>query len=422
MCKSLWNALIQPENALEILGGSSFKMQKKRGQLRTGFSTGTAVAAAARAAIRLLVSGRLPQVVAVRLPAGWYYPVPIFDGKLAGNKATVSVIKDGGDDPDVTHNAELQTVVRPCLVTDRSSGICLVAGPGIGAVTKVGLPISVGEPAINPIPRQMLSQNIAEELKQGGCTLTIDNCSLPNFVAPKRPHVFLEFDNGERTLRGLVVEVEVRAPKGIELARFTLNGRLGIHGGISILGTTGIVRPFSHESYKETIQTALSVAKANGCDTIVLTTGGKSERLTRALLPALPAEAFVQIADFFGFAIEEAARMGFEKLIVSVFFGKALKMSQGHYYTHAHTVPLDLKPLASVARSKGYPESFCEALEYANTAREALEIITSRGAHDTLGSITDHVLKQIIAHSGLGVHARVLLFDYEGNLLHDREI
>ena len=145
----------------------------------------------------------------------------------------------------------------------------------------------------------------------------------------------------------LSILVEIEVPRGEELARHTLNPRLGILGGISILGTTGIVKPFSNEAYEQTIQAALSVAASSACGTVVLSTGGKSERFARDLFQELPPEAFVQIADFFSFAVKEARRFGFTRIIHSLFFGKAIKMAQGHPYTHAHSVPLDLDFLAA---------------------------------------------------------------------------
>lgn len=424
-------------------------MSRDRSKLRLGFSTGTAVTAAARAALRFLVTGSLPSLVSVRLPLGWFLPVPVHDGCLVGGGARVSVVKDGGDDPDVTHRAELQATLKiRSTMGDASAqgripggfdreerrvfaGIRLVGGLGVGTVTKPGLPVAVGEPAVNPVPRQMLVSNLKEELKRHGFftqgpfegargreggPLEADRVFWET-VASGRPTIFLPFNEETRHPGELILDLEVAVPKGQELARQTLNGRLGITGGISILGTTGLVRPFSHQSYRETIQAALAVARANGCRTVVLSTGGKSEKLAAGILNDLPQESFVQIADFFSFALGEVMRMGFEKLVLSVFFGKALKMAQGHDYTHAHRVALDLVPLADMAREVGHDESFRRRLQSANTAREALSLLSSVDTGEMVRRIGQQVLGQALRKTQNRLALALLLFDYEGNLL-----
>jgi cobalt-precorrin-5B (C1)-methyltransferase len=215
--------------------------------------------------------------------------------------------------------------------------------------------------------------------------------------------------------------VEIEVPRGEELSRHTLNPRLGITGGISILGTTGIVKPFSNEAYEQTILAAISVAASNGCDTMVLSTGGKSERSAMELLPELPLEAFVQIGDFFSFAVRKSRVFGFSRIIHSVFFGKAIKMARGHPYTHAHSVPLDLDLPAGIARRLGHDETHCRELASANTARHALDIIAGKGSYDILESVARMAAAQSARIAGEGVQIRLLLFDYAGRLLADVE-
>jgi cobalt-precorrin-5B (C1)-methyltransferase len=397
-----------------------------RGKLRCGFSTGTAATAAARAALRHLITGEASRCIAVRLPMGFYLPVLIGGSHLTDEGAWACVVKDGGDDPDVTHHAEIHALVKrvplSCLKTQPDAPvICLVAGNGVGLVTKPGLPVRIGEPAVNPVPRMMLAENITEELLQWDLKKPWPAQAATCYVAPEKPHVFLPFIRSADSLDEIMLEVEVRVPRGTELARHTLNPRLGIVGGISILGTTGIVKPFSHEAYKETIQAELSVAASNGCNAIVLSTGGKSERFARRLLKDWPEEAFVQIADFFAFAIEEAGQRKFERIVLSVFFGKAIKMAQGHPYTHAHTVPMDFAPLAGQARAAGYPSAFCRELAGANTAREALDLLVAHRADDLIRTVATGVLDQSSRIVGSSMTPRLLLFDYEGSLLLDLE-
>lgn len=419
--------------------------------LKRGFSTGTAATAAARSAVRFLLTGKSPQCIAVRLPAGYYLPIPVESIYRDGKDVVAVVVKDGGDDPDVTHKAEVRARVRfvskagssspvlspgetavsfPAGAFQKFSGICLVAGEGVGRVTKPGLPVPVGEPAVNPVPREMLSQNLREELLTscpgaGGLEPAEGADELFPKGAPSKPHVLLPFRGPEEALHGCleggVLRVEIEVPKGAELARHTLNPRLGILGGISILGTTGIVKPFSHTAYEETIQAALSVAASNRCTRVVLSTGGKSERFAQELLPDLPAEAFVQIADFFAFSVQEACRMGFQGLIHSAFFGKVVKMAQGHAYTHAHRVSLELAPVADLAASLGYDAGFCGSLAEANTARHALELLRERNAQDVIRGVAVQALDQSARLVEYRLPLRLLVFDYDGTLLVDVE-
>jgi len=213
--------------------------------------------------------------------------------------------------------------------------------------------------------------------------------------------------------------VEIEVPRGAELAAQTLNPRLGVLGGVSILGTTGIVNPCSHEAYEQTIQAALSVAASTGCDSVVLSTGGKSERFAGELLHELPPEAFVQIADFFSFAVREARRFGFDRIVHSIFFGKAVKMAQGHPYTHAHSVPLELEFLAGIARGLGRDAVLCRALASANTARHAMQIIVDSGFQGIIESVARTAASQSARLAGEGARIRLLLFDYDGRLLVD---
>ncbi len=438
--------------------------------LRSGFSSGTAATAAAIAALRRLITGTSADAVAVRLPSGVYLAVPVALCNVYEGTACASVIKDGGDDPDVTNGAEIRArvgVFRHTRGNISREGVDLpdivvFAGRGIGMVTKPGLPALPGEPAINPVPRQMLSENITLEL------LRSDKFELEEFLrkvsdpvegvdpgdpfhwtreesperqAPQRPALHLPLYGAANEVGGrksedvasncklqrllsltdkLSIMIEIEAPKGEELARRTLNPRLGITGGISILGTTGLVRPFSHEAYEQTIQAAFSVAASNCCsDTVVLSTGGKSERFAKERFPELPPEAFVQIADFFSFAVREAVKLGFSRIIHSIFFGKAVKMALGHPYTHAHAAPMDLELLAALARSLGHDDDHCVKLASANTARHALDIIADKGSYDIVEAIARKAVEQSSRLAGGASRIRLLLFDYDGNLLAD---
>lgn len=415
--------------------GQSETTGKRKARLRCGFSTGTAATAAAQAALRHILTGLEPKVVAVRLPFGIYLPVPIEWSRLEGDSATASVIKDAGDDPDVTNGAEIRAKVRILVNPGNEHGqakkptqvIRLFAGRGVGEVTKEGLPVPPGEPAINPVPRQMLADNLGRELMlvsdedvmklRAACNENYrpapSLCVEPAVILPLYP------DEGNEALTKISLEVEIEVPKGEELAKHTLNPRLGILGGISILGTTGIVKPVSHEAYEETIRAALSVAAAGRCGRVILSTGGKSEKFSRDVFPGEPPEAFVQIADFFAFAVKEALRFGFKRIVHSVFFGKAIKMAQGHSYTHAHSVPMELAYLAHLSEKSGHDADFCRELASANTARHAFEMLRGRGAHEIFEEVAKAALGKSAEFAGEGVEVRLLLFDYNGYLLAD---
>ncbi len=425
-----------------------------------GFSTGTAMAAAARAAFRAFLTGRESSCVAVRLAVGYYLPVTITRCIRRDDDVEAVVVKDGGDDPDVNHKAEI--CVRLWLGgpgeaanpkaqaaggepwKDRFSGrsprgsfphggILLVGGRGVGRVTKPGLPAVVGEPAVNPVPRRMLLENLLEEWKH---FLSQDESGVsgngfpdfgPVFPPNDRPVVWIPYPDEIMDVPPFSVGVEVSVPQGLDLSRHTLNPRLGVVGGLSILGTTGLVKPFSHEAYEETIQTAFHVARKSDCSEVVLSTGGKSEKYARLLFRNHPQEAFVQVADFFAFSVREAVREGFRSIVHSVFFGKAVKMAQGHRYTHAHKAAMDLSFVAECARRAGVPESRAEEIAQANTARHALELLKkAEGGRGIVEKVAGAVARRAAERSRRfaeddTVRIRVLLFDYDGTLLADAE-
>lgn len=355
--------------------------------LKTGFSTGSAAAAAAKAALACLLGQATPTMVSIPLPGGERLEVPVAEvEKLGQAQARALVIKDAGDDPDVTHGAAIQALVS--LGAGGAEGVALTGGLGVGRVTRPGLPVAVGQPAINPVPRQMISAALGEAWRE---------------LAP-----------GHGPLN---VSVEISVPQGQRLARRTLNPRLGILGGISILGTTGLVKPFSHEAYTATIDSALAVARADGHGEVVLTTGGKSEKRAMTLRPDLPEVCFVQIADFFGHALRQAGRHGFQKVGVVCFFGKAIKQAQGLDYTHAHKAPLELARLAGWLSEAGAAHALCQEVRQANTARHALEILEQAGRLDLVEVVGQRLLAAIASLAGGGLDSWAVILDYEGQVL-----
>ena len=358
--------------------------RKKARRLRSGFTTGTAAAASTMAAAGLLLQGTCPGQVRVRLITGDDLEIPVHAcGIDCKDFAWCSVIKDAGDDPDVTNKAEIGARVSRLENTDEIS-IC--AGEGVGHITKPGLELAPGEPAINPGPRHMIRENLEKVLQETGVQ------------------------------HGLQVEVFV--PRGEEIARRTLNHRLGITGGISILGTTGVVRPMSHAAYVATIDSALSVARACGLDRVVCTTGRRSERFAQGVFSELAEEGFVQIGDYFAESMKRAARKGHKEVVLVVFFGKAVKMAQGSPHTHAARSRLALEELAIRVQKQGGGAELEERVAKANTAREAFFML-----QDECPEIFEWVVQGMTDHAqsfaGSRINVRAILLDYEGRVTAD---
>ncbi|MDR2726098.1 MAG: cobalt-precorrin-5B (C(1))-methyltransferase CbiD [Candidatus Adiutrix sp.] len=364
-----------PKTGLEEAEEDPFPPPPDR-PLKAGFTTGTAATAAALAALRLLSGEARPETVRVKLPGGGDLDVPVAGGeKLTADEAVATVVKDAGDDPDVTNGAIIGVRLRRLP----GQGLTLTGGRGVGRVTKPGLALPPGEWAINPGPRAMISANLAP------------------------------FPGG--------LNVEIFVEKGEELAALTLNPRLGIAGGLSILGTTGLVKPFSHEAYLATIDSALSLARALGFREVVLTTGRQSEKLARGRWPDLAEEAFVQIADFFSDSLSKAAGHGFESISLAVFFGKAVKQAAGLANTHARRGDQDPALLAEWLAGAAGPDVLA-GVARALTARGALDILKEAGlARPAAEAVAARVLAKARAWAGPGPGLKLALFDYDGELL-----
>lgn len=314
--------------------------------LKRGFTTGAAAAAAAKGALYYLLSGKPVKEVSIRFLNGETGIVQLYKTEAASkNRVYCSVIKDAGDDPDVTHKAEIG--VRIALqVSERNSGVQIIGGQGVGRVTKPGLELPVGSWAINSGPLQMIAASVKEVLSR--------------------------FKVSEK----FFVSVEVIVPKGEILAKKTLNSRLGIVGGISILGTTGIVMPMSHDAYVASIRSQISVAASLGADTLVFCTGRRSERYAMDLYPYLHVESFIQTGDFFKASLEELnAFSGITRIIYTVFFGKAVKMASGFAHTHAAKSELTMKLLTKWTWAVTKDKTVSQEVAESNTARHALGFI-----------------------------------------------
>lgn len=363
--------------------------KKRRGLLRTGYTTGTCATAAAKAALMVLMSmGReLPTNVTVTLPKGEKATLPVKECIFAtdGNGyAVCTVVKDAGDDPDVTHGAEI--VARVEWLVDKPDTIEVTGGKGVGIVTKPGLGLEIGKHAINPTPMRMIINAVRE-------------------VASEH-------------LKSKGVKVTVSVPRGEELAKQTDNPRLGIVGGISILGTTGIVVPYSTASFAASIRQCIDVAVAMGDDTIVLTTGGRSEDFAKRIMPNLPEHCFVQMGDFVAYSVRQASMKGIRHIVVAGFIGKLSKVAKGVKQTHVKGSHVDMEFLAEIAREycNADPE-LQERIRGANTARHVMEIVMESRLEGYFNTICSKVCERLSSYIDGRAGVECVMFDFDGKII-----
>lgn len=365
------------------------KSRERRGKVRIGFTTGSAAVAGAKAGLLFLAAGIKPARVGIPCPEGHVrLIVPILSlectADAAGPTVRVTVRKQAGDDPDATHGAEIVVHVR--LESSLIPQVDYQGGRGVGRVTRPGLPVPVGEAAINPGPRRQMQRALLE--------------TLANLGMAARVRVLVEVLQGEA------------------LAEKTLNPRLGIVGGISILGTRGTVKAFSHAAWKDTIIQCLDVARAEGLDCVALSTGGRGQRFLEHILPMLPRTAFIQAGDHPGFALRQAARRGMIRLIWGGFWGKLVKMAQGRPQTHARLFPVDCAALADLAARAGVEPERVRAVSRANTARHGLDLLRGSGrCAAVVGLVLEAALGHCQCWAGGDTDLELIVFDYDGRVL-----
>jgi len=352
-----------------------------KGKLRNGFTTGTCATAGSMAAVLAITNQKKIDSVSVILPKKNTIQIKITDCQFTKKSAKCLVIKDGGDDPDVTHGAEIWTEVS---LTDKLNKIEIDGGKGVGRVTKPGLGLDIGSAAINSTPKKMIIENISKIAQD------------------------LLKKNG--------LNVMISVPKGEELASKTDNPRLGILGGISILGTSGIVIPYSTASFAAAIRQSLDVTIAMGNDTVVLTTGGRSEDFSRNIIK-LPDHCFVQMGDFSGYTVQQCAKKKIKKAYVAGFIGKLTKMAMGVKQTHVKGSKVDMEFLSKVAQKCNANTKIVDEIQKANTARHVYEIITKEKLVGFFDMVCEEVYKQLRNHSEKKFEVDVIMFDFEGNII-----
>ncbi len=312
--------------------------EKPRGPLRRGWTTGACATAAAKAAFSALLTGAFPDPVEIALPRGERPSFALARQRLSGERALAGIVKDAGDDPDVTHQALIVSEVRRLPA---GSGIVFRAGEGVGTVTRPGLPIPIGEPAINPVPRAMMREALGEVASAQGV--------------------------------GADAEITVSVPNGAEIARHTWNPRLGIVGGISILGTTGIVHPFSCSAWIASIHQGIDVCRANGVTHAAACTGSTSEAAIRRLY-GLPDFAFIDMGDFAGGTLKYLKRHPLPRLTIAGGFAKLSKLAGGAMDLHSGRSEIDRDQLAAALDELGASDAALAAARQANTANQILAL------------------------------------------------
>lgn len=354
----------------------------KKGALRTGYTTGTTACAATKAALHALINGSFTKSVNVSLPKGKSAKLTVAWTKTAEGSATSAVVKDGGDDPDVTNGAEIWSTVS---FNKTPGAINIEGGKGVGRVTKPGLGLELGKAAINPTPMAMLRQAVIEAASE--------------------------------QLKSRGISVELSVPRGEEISKRTDNPRLGILGGISILGTTGIVLPYSTASFAAAIRQGLDVAIAAGADSVVLTTGGRSEDFAKAIFPSMPDHCFVQMGDFAGYSVKQCANKNLKRVTIAGFIGKLTKMAMGIKQTHVAGSHVNMEFMAAVARQCGASNAVVDEILRANTARHVSEIVRTQGILGYSDLICQKVYEQMAAHAGVNLDITVIMFEFDGAVI-----
>lgn len=356
-----------PETFYRVYGEDGLRKQIERllpefFPLKSGYTTGACATAAAKAALLALLSRKEQTESQITLPSGEQITLPVAYTEWAGCSATCTVIKESGDDPDVTNHSRIRVTVQLSLdasgcakpmaqeeycqetESDDTGRVIFQAGEGVGTVTLPGLGLKVGGPAINATPRKMIRQEL-----------------IPLLPSPDS-----------------VAIVTVSVPGGEELAKRTFNPKLGIIGGISIIGTSGIVRPFSSDAFIASIRKEASVAKAIGCETLVINSGAKSERYLRSLYASLPPQSFVHYGNFIGETLKIAADLGFKQVILGIMIGKAVKLAEGFLDTHSKKVVMNKGFLQDVAKEAKCEEATVDAINRITLARELWELLAEK--------------------------------------------
>jgi cobalt-precorrin-5B (C1)-methyltransferase len=346
--------------------------------LKYGITTGATAAAAAKAAVTAVVSTPVDRVV-IPTPIGIRFEIPVKETKkLSEDSAVATAVKDAGDDIDVTDKIEIHATVK---MTDDGE-VTVKSGTGVGTVTKAGLAVSVGEPAINPMPKKMIIEAVKEALPQG---------------------------------KGAEVLIDI--PEGEEVAKKTLNAKLGIVGGISVLGTTGVVKPFSMEAWKRSMVPQIDIALAKGYKRIFMVPGNIGEKITKQLFET-PDEAIIQTGDFMGYMLDQAVEKGAKEIMLLGHPGKLVKLAAGIFNTHHKMGDARAEVIAAYAGAAGADADTVNRILQSNTTEEAAEILKQIDlSRTTFDRIAEKVRSRVMDRIKEKAKVSVIIVSYDGSVL-----
>jgi cobalt-precorrin-5B (C1)-methyltransferase len=378
--------MVEEQRDMESPESDYSRQTVKRGGLRTGYTTGSCAAAAAKAATLALLTGQPVNEVTIHLPVGRDATFSINRCQwVEDQRVMCSVIKDGGDDPDATHGAEI------CVTVSRADepGLRITGGPGVGTVTRPGTGIEVGEPAVTRVPRRMMAESVSAAAQSQG----------------------LDPD------AGFVAQVSV--PNGEEIAQKTTNARLGVLGGISILGSTGVVQPFSTAAWRASVHLAIDVAATNGLSHLVLSTGTRSEEFAQLCLD-LPEMAYVEAGIFSGPAMKRCIQRKMHRATHVGMVGKFSKMAMGYFVTHVAGNRVDTEFLATLAAQCGASTEVQEEIRQASSARHFQEIAQANGLLEVFPLMCRMVCdesRKLLGDDADALIIDAMCFDFDGTLL-----
>ncbi|MDU1903379.1 MAG: cobalt-precorrin-5B (C(1))-methyltransferase CbiD [Dysgonomonas sp.] len=355
--------------------------------LRTGYTTGTCATAAAKAALTTLLTGQILENITITLPNGEWIQIPIGATHINNDRVSSSVIKDAGDDPDITNGQEIIVTVN---LSEQHRGVRFLQGKGVGKVTLPGLGLKIGEPAINKTPRIMIKRELFKVMRH-------HQDKLPN-----------------QSLK-TGIDVTISVPNGEELAAKTFNPKLGIMGGISIIGTSGIVKPFSSEAFICSIRKEMEVAKAMGCKKVIINSGAKSEKFVKQQFPDLPNQAFIHYGNFIGETILIASELNFEEVVMGIMIGKAVKLAEGHLDTHSKKVVMNKDFLVQLANECNCSETTKNTINDITMARQLWDIIPDDETHffRTIIEKCHKVCLPLLPNGKI----KIILIDENGNII-----
>lgn len=354
--------------------------RKPEGALRKGWTTGACAAAAARAAFQALLTGAFPDPVTIRLPRGEMPSFPLARHCVDGTSAEAGIIKDAGDDPDVTHGA---LILARVSAGPSGRGIAFHAGDGVGTVTRPGLALAVGEPAINPAPRQMIREALHDVAECCGADCDVD--------------------------------VTISIPGGKDMASRTMNERLGIVGGLSILGTTGVVIPYSCASWIHSIHRGIDVARAAGLVHVAASTGRTSETAVQRLY-ALPEHALIDMGDFVGAMLKYLRKNPVPRLTIAGGFAKLSKLANGHLDLHSSRSPVESAALAELLAALGADSALVASARHQPSAAEVLRQSGDRRS-ELVEAVARRAREVALATLSSDVDVEVLVVDRDGAIL-----